>query len=309
MPALLGLAPEVVLGLVLLASFCSYLAYRGALTGWQHTFGLILVGSDGNGGLAGLLRYGTSVLHQHIGFDFGGPIRAANTAIVNTLEARVADAEEAMAWTWHQMTQVWQATAEAVNWLSHETAATAEWLSKSRLPKWSKYAVVPLLLPLLIPKVIRAILPHLHAGVINTIHTVIHTVTRVVVHTAVKAAAIAVPGVIGLPKVWSEIHGLTKRNLGLAKRLRQIEALLGAAAFAGLMANALGLSLRCLRHGNIGRASRAICGLDEGLFASLLGDLTAILSVVSIVEFANDLRAVEDEALSIMGALVREWPS
>lgn len=280
MPALLGLAPEVVLGVMMLAALCSYLAMRGALTGWQHTFGMILVGRDGNGGLAGLLRYSTSVFHRHIGFDFGGPIRAANTAIVNTLEARVADAEEAMAWTWHKMGQVWQATAEAVNWLSHETAATAEWLAKSRLPKWSKYAVIPLLLPLLIPKVIRAILPHLHAGAIHTIQTVTHTITRVVVHTAVKAAAIAVPGVIGIPKIWHEIHGLTKRNLRLAKRLHRLEALIGAAAFAGLMANALGLSVRCLRPGgNVYRSLRHICGLPKWMLDfALLGTMEAFVA-------------------------------
>lgn len=309
MPALAALAPEAVLGIILLAAFCAYLSYRGALTGWQHTFGLILVGRDGNGGIAALLRYGTTVLGHHVGFDFGGPIRAANTAIVNTLQERVADAEEDIAWTWHKMTQIWQATAEAVDWLAHETTATAHWLSHVRIPKWSKYAAIPLLLPLLIPKVIRAILPHLHANTIRVVHTVTHTITRVVVHTAAKAVAVTLPGVIPLPGIRAEIRGLTKRFARLNARLRRVEALLGATAMVAAIANALGLTVKCLRHGNLGRASRAVCGMPENLLATLLADLTAILSVVSIVEFAEELRAVEDEALAIMGALVREWPS
>lgn len=309
MPALAGLTVEGALALVLLAALCSYLAYRGALSGWQHTFGMILVGLHGNGGLASLFVWEVHIAGRHIGFDFGKYIRAANTAVVNTLQERIADSEEDIAWTWHKMGQVWQATAEAVNWLAHETTATLHWLRRTHIPRWSKYAVIPLLLPLLIPKVIRAILPHIHAGTIRTIHTITHTITRVVVHTAAKAAAIALPGVVPLPGIRADIRGLTKRFARLNARLRRVEALLGATAMVAAIANALGLTVKCLRHGNLGRASRAVCGMPENLLASLLADLTAILSVVSIVEFAEELRTVEDEALAIMGALVREWPS
>lgn len=122
----------------------------------------------------------------------------------------------------------------------------------------------------------------------------------------VAAAAIAVPIPGGL--AWrNPIDALRRAH---NKRLKRLEALVAVGGIAAILSQVLGVSRGCLRgSGNIGKAARRICGLDSSLFNSLMLDLVAVLSVVSVVEFAKDLRAIEDEAISVFGAMIREWPS
>ena len=116
-----------------------------------------------------------------------------------------------------------------------------------------------------------------------------HAITAVLPHT--------LP--LNLPKSLTDIR----------KRLRHLERIGVGAIGVGALAMALGrLRLGWLRCRNVGRVGRRVCGMDASLLESLLLDSFAVLSVVSVVEFANDLRAVEDEALTIMGRLVREFP-
>jgi hypothetical protein len=63
-----------------------------------------------------------------------------------------------------------------------------------------------------------------------------------------------------------------------------------------------------IRSNKVRRIGKAACGMDESLIEQLLLGATAIFSVVSVVEFAKEMRTIEDEAVSIMGRLVREWP-
>lgn len=297
MPALLGLAPEIVLGIALLASLCAYLALRGVLSGWQHTFGLILVGSDGHGGIAGLLNYSKTLLGRHIGFDFGGPIRAANTAIVNTLELRIADAESDIAWTWHKMGQVWQAMAEATNWLAHETTATFDWLTSVHLPKWARYALLPLLLPFILPRVIKALLPHLHGSVHTVIKYVTTTLPRTIIHTVTKVVPAAIPGIIAIPGIRAEIRGLTRRWARIERRLRKLEAGVGAVAFAAVMANALGLRVKCLRSGgNVRRVLQHLCGFPKWLVDLLILGTVESFVALDLCDF-TDLLITTTEGL------------
>lgn len=96
----------------------------------------------------------------------------------------------------------------------------------------------------------------------------------------------------------------------LRKRVARLERLLAAGLGIAVVARALArMRLGWIRCNKVGRLGRAACGLDEGLLESMLTDALAIFGAVSIVEFANGLRAVEDEALGIMGRLVREWPT
>lgn len=96
----------------------------------------------------------------------------------------------------------------------------------------------------------------------------------------------------------------------LRKRIGRLEKIAAAGLGVAVVARALSrLRVGWIRCNKVGRLGRAACGLDEGLLESLLTDALAIFSVVSVVEFARELRAVEDEAIGIMGRLVREWPT
>jgi hypothetical protein len=109
-----------------------------------------------------------------------------------------------------------------------------------------------------------------------------------------------------LPKTW---YGLTKRLARLEKRMHRAEGWLAVGTLAVVMGQVLGVSARCLRSGNVGRTVRRLCGMDVGLLEDLLAGTVLLAGALSVVEFAEELRALEDEAVAVMGALVKEWPS
>jgi len=114
--------------------------------------------------------------------------------------------------------------------------------------------------------------------------------------TAVLPRALPIPTVPAIPNVW--------------KRLRALERKIGVPVALGVVATAIArLGVGWIRCNKVRRLGRAACGMDDSLLDSLLLDALAIFSVLSVVEFATELRAVEDEAIGIMGKLVREWPS
>jgi len=126
-------------------------------------------------------------------------------------------------------------------------------------------------------------------------------VWRQISHAAAVAGGIAIP--------WIEVPKLRRGEIAIRKRLAKVEKLLGVSALAVVMARVLQVSTRCLRDGNLGRGARQACSTDSSLWESLLGDLLAIVGVISVVEFAEGLLAIEDEAVSILAAGIREFPS
>jgi hypothetical protein len=114
--------------------------------------------------------------------------------------------------------------------------------------------------------------------------------------TAVLPRALPIPTVPAFPNVW--------------KRLRALERRIGVPVALGVVATAIArLGVGWIRCNKVRQLGRAACGMDDSLLASILLDSLAIFSILSVVEFATELRAVEDEAIAIMGRLVREWPA
>lgn len=142
-----------------------------------------------------------------------------------------------------------------------------------------------------------------HAGEWSWIHNHWKALTQAI------TAPTTLPGIIAAPRV-ADIAGWTRRNLRWhTRRIARLETLLGAAGLTAVLARVLGVTSRCLRSGNLGRTARRVCGMDTGLLDELLLGGVAIVGAISVVEFAEELRAVEDEALKIVAGLVREWPS
>ena len=184
-----------------------------------------------------------------------------------------------------------------------------------------------------IPKLIRAV-PHLATQVVHAVTTRVIHVERTIVKLpklskaaakALVAAAVATyvhPFLADLQWLRRHFHALTAvlpRALpipnipaipNLRKRVKRLEKLLAAGLGIAVVLRALGrLRLGWIRCNNWRTAGRAVCGFDPRMLESLLADGLTIFSVLSVVEFANDLRTIEDEALGIMGKLVREWPA
>lgn len=135
-----------------------------------------------------------------------------------------------------------------------------------------------------------ATLVHPFLGDLRWIRQHFHALTHAIDH------ALPIPHVPTFPNIW--------------KRLRALERKLAVPVGIGLVVAALGrLGLGWLRCNRVRQVGRALCGFDTNLLDSLLLDGIAIFSLLSVVEFAKELRAVEDEAVAIMGKLVREWPA
>lgn len=184
-----------------------------------------------------------------------------------------------------------------------------------------------------IPRLVHA-LPTAAASVIRKVTTRVVRIERTVVKLpklsraqakALIGAAVATyigPYLVPLRWLRSHYHALTHaldhalpirwprewpRVLKRIKRLERIAA--GGLTVAAVVAALGRLRLGWLRCTKVGKAGRAVCGLNSNLFDTLLLDAVAVTSIVSVVEFANDLRAIEDEAITVMRRLVREWPT
>lgn len=301
--ALLELLPQILLGVILLSFAMSYAAGRGLLVLWDRTFGQMLIG------IAAFMNWSKTIFGHHIGFDFGRVFLAANTGVKNRIEKWIAGSEEGMARTIRAMTAVWKAGIVATEWLAKETGLGFEWLLHVHLPRWAKVALAPLLLPFLLPKLIRAIMPHVRTVIVKPIHVIERTLPGRVTVIVRRVGAVALPGALGIPHIWKEIHGLTKRNLRLAHRLHRLEGLLGAAAFAGLMANALGLGTnwRCITRGNIGKVARRLCGLSPAALEDLLGliaDVVIVADICRVIELLTEgLTLIEGPINTFVGVV------
>lgn len=321
--ALVPVAPEaggllaslglVVIGLLALLgwAFC-----RGALYGWKHTLGWLFEG------LAGLLDF--SVWRFHV--DLGGGLRALDEAVIRRLGAWAAQSEHAAGYFFH-------GAAWIIEWATYETALLArdtyrfaDKLLNHTLPRWAKYAVLaafpPALLAALVYDAIRKEYPNLkrliRAAITAGIGTIaiprLHELERdlerlrawLAKHKSAAAILGAVGGAVALP--WTHIFPRLKaieRWDGLTKkRLRRLEKILGAAGAAAIMANALGLSSwRCITRGNIGRVSRALCGLSTAAIEDILGLLVDVFVLVNICETITLL----EQGFSLIAGPLNDW--
>jgi hypothetical protein len=184
-----------------------------------------------------------------------------------------------------------------------------------------------------IPRIIHAI-PHLATSVTHTITKRVKTVERTIVKLprlskaaakALVSAAVATyihPFLADLTWLRRHFHALTAvlpRVIHLPhvptfpniwKRIRALEKRLAVPLGIAAVIAAIGrLGIGWIRCNKVRRLGRAVCGMDDRLLENFLLDATAIFSVLSVVEFANEMRTIEDEAVSIMGRLVREWPA
>ena len=300
----MGVAAPVGLSFALLVDVLAWVIVAALLIIWRNTFGKALLY------IANLLSFHVHIPHvwDHT-FNLGKPFAEAEHGITTWLKAEKVGLEIEIAWTWHALGEIWHKTARMLEWAVDETVGAFERLEHVKVPQWAKWAAAAALPSALFAKIVAAVVariqPIIHKGttvVTNTFPTKVVTIVR-----KMAAGAATLPGwVIHIPR---ELRDIKSDIRGIRKSLRHPATFLGAAVMAGLIANVLGVATRCVRRGNIGKTARRICGMDPSLLDSLLIDGLAILGAVSVVEFAKDLQAIEDEAISVLGAMIHEWPS
>jgi hypothetical protein len=292
-PAVPALAYLVVGLLALLA----WAIQRGLLAVWVHSFGAMLQG------LANLLRYDRGVIH----LDFGGPIRALDATVRNTLVRGAQKSEHVAGYFFHGCAQIARWMARETEQLAADTLAWATWLQHAHLPKWVRAVVYATFPPAAIYKLVQAAihanLPHVGRTVTTKVeHVVTHTVTRIV---RASSGAVAIPGwAVRLP---GRVGHLERDLSGLKTRLRELEKGAAIAVTAGLALRLLRkLKLGCLAGRNGKKVAQRLCGIDPGLIDALLVSTTLIVGTISLRDFAREMEAVTEEAAGLVRGFIRE---
>ena len=291
MAALVELLGEAGTALVLLGGLLGFMFASGGLQVWGATFGRMLLWMADHMNFS-IHRFGVTVGH-----DFGNIFRDANQSVVAWLQHVRAGSEVEIAWSIRTMRLIWQAQAEAIDWLASETAETFDKLIHGHLPKWARYVIPETLLASLVLKYVKGEIAKLRPEVVKTVkvveHAVPQTVTKIV--HAVREGAIELPGwVIHIPR---EIHNIVDQAGRLEHRLRKVETIFGATAFAAALANVWGIPFRCARSGGpMGRLARSLCGLS----GQALNDLLGLVVDVLIVEDVCQVIVLLEDALSLV---------
>ncbi len=293
--------PELVFIVGLFFAVVGYLVLRGILATWTHSIGYLLEV------LAGALVLSVNLGFKTVHIDFSGPVRALDGYVIKALQYWASQCEAQMAFCLHGMAKVAKYTAEAIDWLAHETSQTFEWLTHIHLPKLARTIIAPAALGALIAKMVADAIRKALPRVDRVVHAATHATTVVVDRTltiphlgelqwlhrhwkaitaaaATAGAAVLSPG-LAIPRLWHGIDELRAKLGRIEKRLTKTEALFGATALSLAMANVLGIpSRRCLTKGPLGRVARALCGLSVNALEDLLGLLVDLFVFTNICE-------------------------
>jgi hypothetical protein len=293
----IALAPEATAGALSLFTLILWAIALGLAVAWRNTIGALF---EHLADVMDRVQFHAFGVHVRPLAPFSGGLRDLDWLIQNVLDVTVKGCEHATVWLFHSMISLWE-------WTSHEIARVSESAAQT-IWRVTEHTI---------PNATRRALHHTDTRVAHERHSRSAALARTDSHVSAlrdDVHAIGHATTVALPREIGRIRtreGFLEREFGgIRSRLRSLEGNLGAAAFAGLVITALGrIGLRWLRCGNVGKVGRRLCGMDPSLLESLLLDALVIGSLASVVEFAKDLRSIEDEAVSVMGRIVREWPS
>lgn len=296
-PEILVIA-DLLVGLVFLLAF---LVLLGILWTYRHTFGWLF--EEVASFRVHIPLIGVNIHPLSI---FG----RIDRAFIAVISAGAAKTEKLSGRFFHAAAVVQGWIVRELKDLAVEVWSWANWLQRSHLPRWVKALIYAALPPLLLPRILKAIghidVPALYRKVRHIEQSLQHQVVRWIKRYAIYA----IPGGFAIPGL---IHGVRDLRKELAQwkiYKRRLSWLLSFASVGALVAAGIkALRLGWLRCSNVSKAGRAVCGLDTHFLETLLADALAIVGVISVVQFARDLRAVEDEAIGIMHKLVREFPA
>jgi hypothetical protein len=317
----IAVAPEVAaeggalagFGIALL-SLLMFVVLRGIKGVWQITFGALLLG------IAAAVRIDVWRVH----LNPGAKLVALDHTIVDAITEAALGYEHAMGFWFHQSAHLQGWIADETWKIARDTLHLGTWLVHVYVPSaihdaTSILARTTHAVTHTVTRVERVVIhtPAIakaaaHAAVAPLYRTVaiphlgelqwLHRHWKAITAAAAAAGSAALAPALALPRLWRGIDDVQSDLRKAMKRVRRVEALLGATAMAAAMANVLGIpNPKCLRRGPLGRIARLLCGVDSWII-----DLLVLGSVEAFV--ASDLCGFTDlliaEATSLRPALM-----
>jgi hypothetical protein len=310
--------PAAGFGLAALESSLAWIFAAGALVAWGATFGKLAVW------LAHEIHWNGKVLGHRVAPDIPRLILTGNNAVVAWLQAMRTGAEIELAYTLRHFQEYSDLVAASEAFIAHETAQTFDWLVGVKLPRWAKWAAAAAVPVGLLTKLVTSAIEHLHTIIRKVVHTTVTATTTVVykypraierrleadearleaiaknVATLTGSVALPLPPLV-IPHAVQDLQNLSHK---VWRRIRSIsrEQIMTASLMAAALANVWGVSTRCARSGGpLGRAARALCGLDNAVLDFMLAGVLEAAVVTDLCGMVEGLNAV---ALQLEPALI-----
>jgi hypothetical protein len=291
--------PEVVLvpaefeGIATLALILTWVVAWGLRIIWAATIGWVFVS------LAGQLdrvRLPRIVGGGHLFGSVSAFLRSVDRNVRHALAYAALRSENAVAWLinkmWFQL--LWM--ARELSALAHATEHALSTITVTGVEKALKVTAATLGRRLL---AVTGVLSVLNLVAIPLIRRQIVALGHRITH-AVAIPAHAIAG--ALPR----IGRLERRAESQAHRLTKLEKAtvgIGTAAFGLALLRRLGLGwLKCDR---VGRAGKAVCGMNPNLLESLLVDVAVLTIALDLRAFTRELQSVTGEAAHLIRSQIR----
>lgn len=295
MPFLVAIPPLVIIGLIVaLGLAVTARPLSEGITAWLKDAGRLA--SFALGVIGPIAVRLTQWITHHIGAEFRDLERlgvAWFSGLYQWCDLVITNAIEWPLWLWRfERWLLFVKLPSLVKALPHLAGSVVHYVTRRvvtiertivKLPKLTK-AQATALISAVVAKWI-----HPYLASLRWVRSHFAALTRAIEH------ALPIPTVPTFPNIW--------------KRIRRLERRLAPAAIGALVIAALGrLGLGWIRCNRVKKLGRSVCGMDDTFLDQLLLGALAIFGTASVVEFAEGLEALEDEALGILGAFVREWP-
>lgn len=280
-------APEI----VVMAAFmiCGFLIALNFAYG--YTFGAFL------DWIAAKIR-GLSIGIPHvttIGFGFlATPFEAANNAIRHALGVGIEATKHAGLYMWHYSAYAIDEVGKLLESLAVTTYNGIDHALHIHIPKWVNNRLRHMAAQLAAAQATIAAFPHrVNVAVANAEKTL----TADIAHA--RAAAIGAT----LPRIRTAEHDISDLSKRIAAQARKLTA---AGFLALLVAGLTTLGINQLRCDRVRKSLGRICSMHPSRLESLLEDTLMIASIISIVELAKELQAIEGEVVKGLRAGVKE---
>jgi hypothetical protein len=281
-----GALPDIVIGLGLLVGF---LAAYGMLYGYNYSLGPVL---RGIAFFLNNLKVNVWFISVNVGAWLGKEFIRLDHAIQHILGAFVQTMDRLLGLFFHANARLVEQIAQWIDGIGRDTVTVIHSLGAGRIKKAVGAAVAPL----------RAQIAHVNSLLSTARATIKHdlAIAQKQIRAAIHATTVALPRSIG--RVGGRVGHLERDLVNKGKRIKSLEKKLTVAGLTGLVTAVLvrKLGLGWLRCNNVGRAGRAVCGMDSSLLEALLLDAAALTVAFNLEEFARELQTVTGEAARLI---------
>jgi hypothetical protein len=286
----------LVVGLLAMVAWAVCLGLHGV---WIHTFGALFHKLGGIKISAGPL--GSA---HPLGF-----LDDAANSVANALLAGATKSQHTMGYFFHGVAVIQGWVARELVGLATDTLHWMQWMQRVALPQLG-HVLGKVTFPW--PTIYKFIRKEIagersHTKRVTDVTVKVDRTTLKRIVTAAVAAAIgaALPGVHIFPRLRKIENDLTS----LWKSRRRLLALLTATGSLALVARAFKKAgLDCLLGKNGRKIGKTLCRFDTDLLDILMAGGVAVVGI-SVVTFAKDLQAIEDDVLGAISKIVSEFPA